>query len=146
MNLKNIDLVWNTDVLQLVNSKRRCNAWPILCFISNNLLPINVFEVAVAVGEGKPRNTDYLLKYIDELGQLMRDGIVFNNKHIKINHRACNCDAPARAFIKHTVQFSAALGCDQCEQCGVHDAAFPKAARSRASARFCKILRGSAEF
>lgn len=118
-SLCEVKLVWNTDGMELFNSRRE-NVWPILAYISN-LRPRIVFEVALTVGKGKPANLEFLEEFIVELNDLMERGIVFNGKRIMVRHKACVCDAPARAFVKNTLQFSSKVGCDQCEQIGVHD-------------------------
>lgn len=114
-----IELVWNTDGLPLYNS-RRINSWPVLCYIAN-IKPRVVFEVVLTSGEGKPTGTEYLDEFVSELGQLMREGIDYGGKHYDVVHKACVCDAPARAHVKHVKQFSAKVGCDWCEARGQHD-------------------------
>ena len=114
-----IELVWNTDGLPLYNS-RRVNCWPVLCYIAN-IKPRVVFEVVLTSGEGKPTGTEYLEEFVAELGQLMKHGIHYAGKHYAVTHKACVCDAPARAHVKHVKQFSSKVGCDWCEARGQHD-------------------------
>ena len=114
-----IELVWNTDGLPLYNS-RRINSWPVLCYIAN-IKPRVVFEVVLTSGEGKPTGTEYLEEFVAELGHLMRHGMDYAGKHYTVLHRACICDASARALVKHVKQFSAKVGCDWCEARGEHD-------------------------
>lgn len=119
VSLDVIQLVWNTDGIPLYNS-RRINSWPILCYIAN-IKPWVVFEVVLTSGEGKPNGTEYLEEFIAQLGQLMKQGIDYAGRHFDVVHKACICDAAARAHIKHVKQFSAKVGCDWCEARGEHD-------------------------
>jgi len=118
-SLDAIELMWNTDGLPLYSS-RRISSWPVLCYIGN-IKPRVVFEVVLTSGEGKPTGTEYLDEFIAELRRLMMQGIDYAGKHYEVVHKACICDAPARAHIKHVKQFSAKVGCDWCEARGQHD-------------------------
>jgi len=112
-------LTWNNDGLPLFKSNRQ-SAWPILCCISN-LHPSHVFVVLLTAGVGKPTNLDYLQEFTNELKFLMVEGIEFEGKHFRVIMNAAVCDAPARAQIKHTMNFNAKYGCGQCETEGFHD-------------------------
>ena len=114
-----LELVWNTDGLPLYNSGR-LSSWPVLCYISN-LKPRYVFEVVLTAGDGKPTNLDYLVDFINDLNDLMENGLQFGDKLYNVAVKAVVCDAPARATIKCTKQFMARFGCDQCEKRGEHD-------------------------
>lgn len=112
-------LTWNNDGLPLFKSTRQ-SAWPILCCISN-LKPIHVFVVLLTAGVGKPTNLDYLQEFTNELKFLMVEGIEFERKKFRVIMNAAVCDAPARAQVKHTMNFNAKYGCGQCETPGFHD-------------------------
>jgi len=112
-------LTWNNDGLPLFKSTRQ-SAWPILCCISN-LKPIHVFVVLLTAGVGKPTDLDYLEEFTNELKFLMEEGLEFECKRFRVLMNAAVCDAPARAQIKHTMNFNARYGCGQCETEGFHD-------------------------
>lgn len=72
--------------------------------ISGNLLGfpnINPFVVAIWYGNGKPSNVnDYLDQFVNELVEVLANGITINNHHINIAIRCFICDTPARSLIK----------------------------------------------
>jgi hypothetical protein len=105
--------------LPLYNS-RRLSSWPVLCYISN-LKPQYVFEVVLTAGHGKPTNLDYLVEFINDLKDLMKNALEWKDKIYNIAVKAVVCDSPARATVKCTKQFMARFGCDQCEKRGEHD-------------------------
>ena len=112
-------LTWNNDGLPLFKSTRQ-SAWPILCCISN-LKPVHVFVVLLTAGVGKPTNLDYLQEFTNELKFLMDEGLEFDGHHFRVLMNAAVCDAPARAQVKHTMNFNARYGCGHCETEGFHD-------------------------
>ena len=118
-SIETVQLIWNNDGLPIFKS---CNesSWPILCSISN-LEPQCVFPVLFTCGPGKPNNLDYLIEFVDEVHKLMKDGIIFHGKLIKVNLLCGICDAPARAMVKGIKQFNSRYGCCQCEQVGHYD-------------------------
>jgi len=112
-------LTWNNDGLPLFKSMRQ-SAWPILCCISN-LKPVHVFVVLLTAGVGKLTNLDYVNEFTSELKYLMAEGLEFGGQHFRVLMNAAVCDAPARAQIKHTMNFNAKYRCGQCETEGFHD-------------------------
>ena len=60
-----------------------------------------IMNVGIFCGQSKPPNVqEYLRKLVDELKDILVNGILINSTKIKINLRAIIADAPARAFIK----------------------------------------------
>ena len=111
-----LELIWNTDGMKLYQSRDE-SAWPILCYIKN-LFPRKVFEVLLTTGTGKP-NLEFINPFVDELKQLMQNGLVFKDstskeRTFKIKVVAAVCDAPARADIKCIKHHNAYFGCDFC--------------------------------
>ena len=111
-----LELIWNTDGMKLYQSRDE-SAWPILCYIKN-LFPRKVFEVLLTTGTGKP-NLEFIKLFVDELKELMQNGLVFKDstskeRTFKVHMVAAVCDAPARADIKCIKHHNAYFGCDFC--------------------------------
>ena len=51
----------------------------------------------------------------------MEEGLEFEGQRFRVLMNAAVCDAPARAQIKHTMNFNAKYGCGLCETEGFHD-------------------------
>lgn len=57
--------------------------------------------VCVWCGDSKPNNlNDYLNSFVRELDDLMKNGLIVNEKRIDVLFRCFIADTPARAFIK----------------------------------------------
>lgn len=120
-------LNFNIDGLPLYKSSNQV-FYPILASIHGNsssnrskfqimLLQLNVYiiilnkivgmpeikpmVIAIWCGEGKPTDLiGFLDPFVNELNDLLRDGILINDHKISIFVRCFICDTPARAFIK----------------------------------------------
>ena len=110
---------WNTDGLNLYNS-RNTQFWPFLYYIANLRPPI-IFEVVLTAVECKPNDLNYTREFVNELKHLIETGFDFCGKRYRIEMHVSICDAPARAFIKCTKQFSVRYGCDKCDKEGFYD-------------------------
>jgi hypothetical protein len=118
-SLTSLDLSFNIDGLPLFSSS--CiSLWPILCSIVN-IPESKPFAVALFCGSQKPSDLDFTLEFLSELKLLMQSGIEFNGNLIAVKVHSFICDAPAKCFVKCTVQFNAYYGCDRCEQKGIYD-------------------------
>lgn len=70
-------------------------------------------------GEGKPSNVnDYFATVVEELMQLMSDGLTINGFKIFVKIRCFICDTPARSLAKGIVNFNHRHGCQKCMICG----------------------------
>ena len=118
LNTEELELEIGIDGLPLFNSTNT-SAWPVLCCISN-VKPQTVFPVAIAVGGSKPLNNDFLQESVDNLKTLIDDGLTYENRQLKISVKTIICDAPARAMVKCTKNFSGYYGCDKCTQKGYY--------------------------
>lgn len=117
-SLEEIKLQINIDGLPLFKSSSM-SVWPILCSFSDDMqLRSKPFPVAMFCGPKKPSNLDFLLDFVDESKMLYNDGLIFNERRISIKIICVICDAPAKAFVKGTVQFNGKYGCDRCVQKG----------------------------
>lgn len=113
---------------------------------------IHPMIVAIWCGfSSKPTQlNEYLRPFVDELNDLLENGIFIYGHHITVKYRCCICDSPARAYIKGidlsytpqivdkkyisligTVYFNSKFGCHKCETEGVysketHRMSFPR--------------------
>lgn len=72
-----------SNVLELYSSS--CEAfWPILDYFEDEKEP---FIIAVYYGEGKPPLEPFLRQFVDELSNLMINGIIFNG--FIVNYVSC---------------------------------------------------------
>ena len=109
--LGEIEISLNVDGLPLFKSSKT-TMWPVLCCI--HLQPQTVFPVVLTLGSFKPNSLEFLEEMVDDLQDLLRDGL--NNGAIRVKIRCIVCDAPARAFVKCIKQYTGYHGCDKCDQ------------------------------
>jgi hypothetical protein len=116
-HLEHVEIALNIDGLPLYKSSK-VSAWPILCETLNTKLR-RVFVVAFAVGESKPTDLDFLMETIIDLQSMLTHGLkMADGSTMKIVLKAIVCDAPAKAMVKATKQYSGFYGCDKCEIIG----------------------------
>lgn len=117
---KTIYLQFNADGLPLFKS---CSTefWPILGNIYCRENVYKPFIVAVYVGVGKPTSVDkYLSQFVDELQDLVQNGILINNEVFKVQLMAFIADRPARAFLKCIKGHTGYKACERCTIRGEH--------------------------
>ena len=107
-------LLFNIDGLPLFKSTGD-TVWPILCMV-RSLHKQKIFVIALACGTSKPADLQFMQDFTDDLKLLVNNPV--DCKSIKID--AFICDAPAKAMVKGTMQYSAKKGCDKCETKGVY--------------------------
>jgi len=117
-HLQSLDLSLNVDGLPLFKSSN-LSLWPVLCFI--NLSPACIFPLCLTTAASKPKTQDFISDTVQELAELMQNGLTWEGKHLSIQLRCVTCDAPARAMVKCVKQFSGYYGCDRCTQKGSWD-------------------------
>lgn len=62
--------------------------------------------IGIWCGESKPKPiNEYFLAFVNEVNQLIENGITVNEWRIKIGVRCFICDSPARALIKGKFSF-----------------------------------------
>lgn len=93
-----ISLDFNIDGLPIHNSSKS-QFWPILCdVVGHNFRPL-----IIAIYEGKSKAPDveeYLQPFVNELKNIIENGIHINGHKLSVKCRAFICDSPARAYIK----------------------------------------------
>lgn len=103
-----IELILNVDGIPLFKSSSS-TLWPVLGAIAN-ISPPHVFPIALTYGHSKPENWDFLSNSISELSDLLENGICIDDKNVTVKLRGVICDAPARAFVKSSKQYSGYYG------------------------------------
>ena len=78
--------------------------------------PITVFPVAITCGTSKPNDLEFLLETTQYLGHIMQHGFQYDDKTIQVTLNCIVCDAPARAMVIATKQYSGYYGCERYEQ------------------------------
>lgn len=95
---ESIGLIFNIDGLPPFRSSN-IELWPIL-FMIDEMRNIKPMVVAIYCGTGKPVLQPYLSCFVEELKNILRDGVSVNGHIINIRIKFFVCDTPARSFIK----------------------------------------------
>lgn len=94
-----IQLNFNIDGLPLFNSSP-IGFWPILANI-HEMPDIKPMIIAIWSGISKPNNlNDFLQPLVNEINEVVQNGITINGYRIEVLIRAFLCDSPARSFLK----------------------------------------------
>lgn len=94
-----ISVTINIDGLPLFKSSKN-EFWPILFNIAE--MP-NVPAMVIGIFCGKTKASDidsFLTPFVDELNEMMANGLLINSHRITVRVRCILCDSPARAYIK----------------------------------------------
>ena len=74
------------------------------------------FIVSIYSGIGKPKSlSKYLEDFIEELNNLLKNGIVINGHHFNVEVMCLICDRPARSFIKCIKGHGGYFACERCD-------------------------------
>lgn len=57
---------------------------------------------------------EYLADFLDEMENLLNNGIEFKGSIIIVKIRSLICDAPARSFLKKIIAHNGSKGCERC--------------------------------
>ncbi|KAK7130402.1 hypothetical protein R3I93_019896 [Phoxinus phoxinus] len=117
-HLQSLDLSMNIDGLPLFKSSN-VSLWPVLCCI--NLSPECIFPLCISTAASKPKTLTFVNDTVQELKELIQDGLTWGGRCLNIQVRCITCDAPAKAMVKCVKQFSGYYGCDRCNQRGSWD-------------------------
>lgn len=96
---KNIHLNFNIDGLPVYKSSK-IQFWPIL-FSIHDIQHFYPMVVGMYCGESKPPSAEEFLRpFVNELKEIVQNGISINGNSINVFIRCFICDSPARSFIK----------------------------------------------
>ena len=123
LQIEKINLTMNVDGLPLYKSSNQ-SVWPILFCI--RIPPYKVFSSAITMSfksnysnyykcKSKPESDlNFLNDTINDLKDVLLNGIDIHGRNVIVKLSAIICDAPAKSFIKQTKQFNGIHGCDKC--------------------------------
>jgi len=120
----------NVDGLPISNSSKS-QLWPILLSVVNcqsvnkYVLPVGIFH-----GTTKPESVnEFLQPFVDDLCELLQNGLCVNNKLFNFEVGHIICDTPAKNFLLNVRAHNAYFGCSTCTQEGEyiqHRMTFPE--------------------
>lgn len=109
----------NIDGLPISKSSKS-QLWPILISIlnfkelSDNVIPIGIFH-----GDEKPNSIEeFLNPFINDILELLKNGLNVNGTKMCIEISHIVCDAPAKSFLLNVKYFNAYFGCTSCTEEG----------------------------
>ena len=70
-------------------------------------------------GDSKPNDLEFLEELINDLNNVLENGVQDGERILSVTIRCVVCDAPARALVKGTKLCSGYYGCDKCAQKGM---------------------------
>lgn len=94
--------------------------WPILGSIANIECVKNcIFPIGIYYGKGKPKSCQsFLQDFVDEVVQLISNGLIVQGMSLKIKLGAFICDAPAKSYILGVKGHTGYSSCTKCKQHG----------------------------
>lgn len=97
---ENLSLVVSIDGLPITKNPPS-NLWPILDYFLNiDEIRPNVFLIGAFFGRSKPVDSnEFLLDFVNEMKNILTNGITVESKHYSIEIKALLCDAPAKSFV-----------------------------------------------
>lgn len=95
---RTIKLIFNIDGMSPFNSSLY-QFWPI-SFIVEDMHELQPMVAAVYYGETKPPLQLYLKQFVNELNEILRDGILINRQKITVGIKCFVCDTQGRSYIK----------------------------------------------
>lgn len=109
-----IKLLFNVDGVPLFKSSRK-QLWPILCQVFSHHNYYKPFVVAIYCGNSKPSDVDrFFAKFIEEINELLKTGIMINNRLFKVSIKGFVCDRPARSLLKFMKNHGGYYACERC--------------------------------
>lgn len=117
-SIERISVSINIDGISLFKSSYD-EFWPILLHV-NNFNQSNPIVVGIFAGRGKPDPIDlFLHNFIQEINDLILNGLIFDNCKLLFTISNFVCDAPARSYLKQVVGHNSKNGCERCHVRGI---------------------------
>ncbi|KYM97711.1 hypothetical protein ALC62_11613 [Cyphomyrmex costatus] len=111
-----IEILLNIDGLPIAKSTNS-QLYPILCCIFSTS---NVEIVGIYHGNAKPNDANvFLTDLVNDINNLICNGIYYNTKLYSIKVKAFICDAPAKSFITYTKGHTGYCSCTKCYEPGI---------------------------
>lgn len=116
-----LELTFRIDGLPLTTNPPS-QLWQILgCFTNINVNNRqNVFMIGAFYGKSKPEDSiEYLQEFVDELKQIINEGIIYKDKVVKLKMHALICDVPTKAFVLKIRGHNVKNSCLRCTGQGI---------------------------
>ena len=110
-----LHLQFNVDGLPLFKSSN-VQFWPILCKV-REFVDHSPFTIGIYSGTSKPP-VSFVQEFVDELKELLDNGLFLHNHTLQVFVDNFVCDAPARSFLKCVKSHSGYSSCERCVQTG----------------------------
>lgn len=108
-----IDVCINIDGLPLSKSSSS-QFYPILCNLFEKRDIVNI--IGIYHGTEKPKDPNIFLEsFVKEAVDIVKDGLMFDNRKFVIKIKAFICDVPAKSYIKQIVGHNAYNSCSKWE-------------------------------
>lgn len=89
--------------------------WPTLYQVHYEPDIYQPFAVSSFCGTSKPvSNTVYFQEFVEELNDLLQNGLKIGEKRYNISIKCFICDTPARAFCKNIADHIGTYACERC--------------------------------
>lgn len=114
-----IQIIVNIDGFDLFQkSSQKC--WLILVQLYHFDYQFQPFIAALYCGPGKPAYVqDFMHDFIEEVTNLIENGLQIEDKYFTFQLKAFICDTPARAYIKCCKGHTGFFSCERCETKGL---------------------------
>jgi len=124
LKLHNANIHLNDNILKIginidglpISKSSKSQLWPVLISIlnfreiGNKVIPVGIFH-----RYQKPESLEqYLNPFIDDILEVIEDGLNVNGSLIKLEISNIMCDSPAKAFILGVKSHNAYFGCTSC--------------------------------
>lgn len=98
--INQVSLTFNIDGFSTSNSSKY-QFWPILCSMNmETRATIRPMIISIYYGDTKPPVEEFLFPFVEELNNLIKNGLTVDGNQILIKIRCFICDSPARSLIK----------------------------------------------
>ena len=120
--LHDVKLQLNIDGTGVFNDSKKYNLYPVLIKILDmNKVLCSSFYLSETPNRNKfPHVNTVLRGFVDELKELILNGVVYDDTHCTVKVHSFVCDAPMREALKLIVGHNAYHACERCTQKGIY--------------------------